>query len=325
MKRILGLGNALVDLLTYLPNDDFLKEHGLQVGSMTLVDATTAETLTRESSRFKRKVMSGGSAANTIYGLAMLQVDCGYMGKTGCDELGQAFEKDLREAGIQTHIFQTQTPTGRALALITPDGERTFAVYLGAALELTSTDLKDEIFQRYSHLHIEGYLVQNHELLLTALHKARHLGLTTSLDLASYNVVSDNLEFLRGIMEQGWVNIVFANEEEAKAFTGKTPEAALEEISSLCEIVVVKLGSQGSTIKTKDQIHKVKAISARAIDTTGAGDMYAAGFLCGLSRGYDLERCGRLGSFIAGRCVEVEGARMPQSIWTEIQAFMQTL
>lgn len=325
MKRILGLGNALVDLLTYLPDDGFLKEHGLPAGSMTLVDAGTAETLTRESSRFKRKVMSGGSAANTIYGLARLEVECGYVGKTGRDELGQVFEDDLQKAGIEAHIIHSQTPTGRALALITPDGERTFAVYLGAALELTQDDLRDEVFQAYSHLHIEGYLVQNHELLLAALHKAKRLGLTTSLDLASYNVVSENLDFLRGIMEQGWVNIVFANEEEAKAFTGKTPEAALEEISGLCEIAVVKLGSQGSAIKNKDQIHKVEAIPARAIDTTGAGDMYAAGFLCGLSRGYDLEKCGRLGSFIAGRCVEVEGARMPQSLWTEIQAFMQTL
>ncbi|MGC8866215.1 MAG: adenosine kinase [Bacteroidales bacterium] len=325
MKRILGLGNALVDLLTYLPDESFLKAHGLPAGSMTLVDADTAETLTRDSSRFKRKIMSGGSAANTIYGLARLQVECGYIGKTGQDELGQIFEDDLQKAGIETHIIHSQTSTGRALALITPDGERTFAVYLGAALELTRADLRDDVFRGYSHLHIEGYLVQNHELLLAALHKAKHHGLTTSLDLASFNVVSENLDFLHEIMKQGWVNIVFANEEEAKAFTGKTPEAALEEISSLCEMAVVKLGSQGSAIQYKEKSYKVEAISARAIDTTGAGDMYAAGFLCGLSRGYDLEKCGRLGSFIAGRCVEVEGARMPQSLWTEIQSFMQTL
>lgn len=325
MNKIIGLGNALVDLLTYLPDNTFLKEHGLAAGSMTLVDATTAQTLTTESQRFRRKMMSGGSAANTIYGLAMLQVECGYMGKTGEDELGSIFKNDMASAGIQTHIINTSTPTGRALALITPDGERTFAVYLGAALELTSTDIQKKILSAYSHMHIEGYLVQNHDLLHEAVCNAKSLGLTISLDLASYNVVADNLAFLKEIMKKGWVDIVFANEEEARAFTGLSPDEALEELSALCQTAVVKVGSKGSLIKTEGRVYRVDAIRAHAIDTTGAGDMYAAGFLCGLSKGFDYEKSGRLASYVAGRCVETEGARMPQSLWAEIQTFMQTL
>lgn len=325
MNKIIGLGNALVDLLTYLPDDSFLRKHGLSAGSMTLVDAQTAHRLTLESQKFKRKIMSGGSAANTIYGLAKLKVECGYLGKTGHDELGEVFKNDLFEAGIQAHIIAGSMPTGRALALITPDGERTFAVYLGSALELTSSDIKQEILREYDHMHIEGYLVQNHKLLSDALQLAKSLGFTVSLDLASYNVVSENLNFLKEIMKKRWVDIVFANEEEAQAFTSKSPQEALEEFSALCSTAVVKMGNKGSLIKTNGKTYTVEAIQAQAIDTTGAGDMYAAGFLCGIAHGFDPEKSGRLGSYVAGRCVEVEGARMPAGLWVEIQTFMQTL
>ncbi|MEJ5302727.1 MAG: adenosine kinase [Bacteroidales bacterium] len=325
MNKIIGLGNALVDLLTYLPDDTFLHQHKLPAGSMTLVDAPTAQKLTNEAQRFKQKVMSGGSAANTIYGLAMLNVPCGYMGKVGDDELGRIYKKDLENAGIKAHTIHSSTPTGRALALITPDGERTFAVYLGAALELTSVDLQKEIVNDYDHMHIEGYLVQNHDLMRDALSMAKSMRLTVSLDLASYNVVAENLSFLREIMQQGWVDIVFANEEEAKAFTGRNPEESLEELSAFCPTAVVKIGSKGSFIKTNGKVYRIDAIRAQPIDTTGAGDMYAAGYLCGLTRGYEPEKCGRLASFVAGRCVESEGARMPLNLWAEIQKFMQTL
>lgn len=325
MNKIIGLGNALVDLLTYLPDDTFLHKHKLLAGSMTLVDAPTAQKLTIEAQRFKQKVMSGGSAANTIYGLAMLNVTCGYIGKVGNDELGLIYKKDLENAGIKVHTINSSTPTGRALALITPGGERTFAVYLGAALELTSVDLQKEIVNDYDHMHIEGYLVQNHDLLIEALKMAKSLGLTVSLDLASYNVVAENFKFLREIMQQGWVDIVFANEEEAKAFTGQNPEEALEELSTFCQTAVVKIGSKGSLIKINGKVYRIDAIRATAIDTTGAGDMYEAGYLCGLTRGYEPEKCGQLASFVAGRCVESEGARMPLNLWADIQKFMQTL
>lgn len=126
-------------------------------------------------------------------------------------------------------------------------------------------------------------------------------------------------------MQQGWVDIVFANEEEAKAFTGRNPEESLEELSAFCPTAVVKIGSKGSFIKTNGKVYRIDAIRAQPIDTTGAGDMYAAGYLCGLTRGYEPEKCGRLASFVAGRCVESEGARMPLNLWAEIQKFMQTL
>jgi len=322
MKHILGIGNALVDMITSIPGDDVLHHLSLPKGSMTLVDAALAQNITKTTSKFSPKLTSGGSAANTIFGLAHLGLQVGYLGKTGKDELGEIYENDLKACGITTHISKSTTPTGRAVALISPDSERTFAVYLGAALELSPCDIMESILAQYAHVHIEGYQVQNHEVLLKILERAQACGCSISLDLASYNVVEENREFLQYILNN-YVNIVFANEEEARALTGEEPIGALDKLSQICPMAIVKIGKNGSMIKTNEKVWKIDAIEANAIDSTGAGDMYASGFLYGLVHHYDIGTSGKIASLVAGKVTEIEGARLPGLVWDEIRQQIQ--
>jgi sugar/nucleoside kinase (ribokinase family) len=184
-------------------------------------------------------------------------------------------------------------------------------------MELTSGEMTSEIFRNYGIMHIEGYLVQNHDLIEAAMKTAKSNGSLVSIDMASFNIVEANLGFLKRIVSE-YVDIVFANEEEAFAFTGKDPEDALAEISQMCDIAVVKLGAQGSRIKTGNQIISIDAIPAKSIDTTGAGDIYASGFLYALSENLDLEVAGKIGSLLAGKVVEVMGAKIPEENWMEL-------
>lgn len=317
MDKVLGIGNALVDIMTRLENDRFLDEFKLPKGSMQLVDQDFVRKITAASEKFDRHQSSGGSAANTIHGLARLGVESGFIGKVGQDELGDFFFKDMKESHIDPKLMKSNTDSGRAVALISPDSERTFATFLGAAIDLLPEDLHKELFDGYKYLHVEGYLVQNHDLLTRASQLARENNMKISLDLASYNVVEDNLEFLKTYIKD-YVDIIFANEEEAKAFTGLEPVDALHELAKHADIAVVKIGKEGSMIKKGDAVHTVKPIQASPVDTTGAGDAYAAGFLYGLVNDYSLDKCGQIGSILAGKVIEVVGAKMDESKWNEI-------
>ncbi len=317
MDKVLGIGNALVDTMVRLENDNFLKEVDLPKGSMQLVDSEESKKIASKCEGFEKSKSSGGSAANTIHGLSRLGVDTGYIGKVGKDELGDFFIDDLKKSKITPNILYGKSNSGHALAFISPDSERTFATHLGAALELSAEDLKNEFFEGFDYLHIEGYLLQNHSLMQKALEMAKNNGLKISLDLASFNVVEDNLDILTEWVEN-YVDILFANEEEAKAFTGKEPEEALHELAEKCEIAVVKIGKHGSLIKKGEDIFKIDPIKVNATDTTGAGDAYAAGFLFGLVKGYSLDKCGKIASILAGKVIEGTGAKMNEDKWKEV-------
>ncbi|MEA1898305.1 MAG: adenosine kinase [Bacteroidota bacterium] len=323
MKKVLGLGNALVDVLIKLDNDQILSELSLPKGSMQLVDRERAEKILHYTKALKKVMSSGGSAANTIHGLARLGINTGYIGAVGKDEYGSYFQSDLEDHKIKTFLNYMDTGTGYATAFITPDSERTFATYLGAALEIHSDMLKNDHFSGYDFFHFEGYLVPNHKLVTEAIMMAKEEGAKISIDMASYNIVEENLEFLKKIISEH-VDIVFANEEEAKSLTGKNPEEALNEISEMCDIAVVKIGSKGSLIKHKGNIYKVGVIKANSKDTTGAGDLYASGFLYGLLKGYSLDKCGQIGALLSGKVIEVIGAKMDHARWKEILSFLKT-
>jgi sugar/nucleoside kinase (ribokinase family) len=317
MDKVLGIGNALVDIMTKLDDDKFLEEFNLPKGSMQLVDQDFVKKISKASEKFDKHQSSGGSAANTIHGLARLGVDTGFIGKVGGDELGNFFYEDMKKSNIDPKLLKSSTDSGRAVALISPDSERTFATFLGAAIDLVPEDLNSKLFSGYRYLHIEGYLVQNHDLLLKASKLAKENGLKISLDLASYNVVEDNYEFLKSYIND-FVDIIFANEEEATAFTGKDPEKSLDELANLCEIAIVKIGKEGSMIKANEKTYRAEPIKANPVDTTGAGDAYAAGFLYGLVNDYSLSKCGQIGSILAGKVIEVVGAKMDEEKWQEI-------
>ena len=324
MKKILGMGNALTDILLRIENDEVLAKLNLPKGSMQLVDGGKSKEITTLLSEISPKMATGGSASNTINGITRLGAAAGFVGKIGKDEVGEFFRNDMLNNGVVPHLLYSETPSGQCTVLVSADGERTLCTFLGAACELDAKDLTPEMFVGFDIFHIEGYLVQNHELIRTAVKMAKEAGLQVSVDLASYNVVEENLDFLNEIIRD-YIDIVFANEEEARAFTGKEPEQALIHIADHCDIAVVKIGKEGSFIKSGSESVLVKPRLANCIDTTGAGDLYAAGFLYGLANGYSLDICGKIGSLVSGNVVEVLGAKMTDEVWKQIHTDIQKI
>lgn len=318
MSKVLGIGNALVDILTRLESDKILDEFSLPRGSMQLVSREVSNRLLASTIGLERKQSSGGSAANTIHGLANLGVKTGFVGKIGKDHFGKLFEEDLLANYIQPVIFYSLEETGRSIALISTDSERTFATFLGAAVDLREEDISSEMYTGYDYLYLEGYLVQNHGLFTKALRLAKTHKLKVALDMASYNVVRDNRDFLyRSISD--YVDIVLANETEARSLTGKIPEEAVLEIAGITDIAVVKMGKEGSIVKKKEEEHRIKIVISNSIDSTGAGDLYAAGFMYGLCMDQSLEKCGQLGALLGGRITEVIGAKLTREQWKKVR------
>jgi sugar/nucleoside kinase (ribokinase family) len=227
----------------------------------------------------------------------------------------------MKKAGVITFLSRRNSATGTAVALISPGSERTFATHLGAAVELEANDLEDTFFRDYNILYMEGYLIINKELVETACRIARKNNMKIAIDLASYNVVDAKLSDFEEIIEK-YVDIVFANEEEAKSFTGLNPNEALNRLSKICEIAVVKVGRDGSLIKRGEEVMKIGTLPVQCIDTTGAGDLYASGFLYGYAKGLSLELCGHFGSVLAGHVIEIVGARMDEVRWKNLMKML---
>lgn len=316
MKSILGIGNALTDILAVLPDDSLLDEFHLPVGSMQHVDMETGDKIWTALKPLGVHYVAGGSAANTIACTAIFGMPSSFIGKVGDDELGHLFQSDQEQYGVKTLLLKSHHSSGRSMVFVNGnDGERTFAVYLGAALDLVPEDLSIEQFIGHDYFHIEGYLVQNQDLVRRAVELARQAGCIISIDLASYNVVESNNAFLHDIIEN-YVDIVFANETEAQAFTKQEdPHDSLVQISKLCNIAVVKVGKAGSWVRSGEEEAFIEPWPAKAIDATGAGDTYAAGFIFAHSMGMPLKACGETGSIIAAKVVEVIGTKIDIPRW----------
>lgn len=324
MAKVLGIGNALVDIIITLEDDQLLNDFRLPKGSMQLVDRVFSDRILNGTGSLRKTIASGGSCANTIHGLASLGVETGFIGKICHDEFGSFFLDDLRAKKIRPYLFFSPTETGRAISLVSPDKERTFATFLGAAMELAPENLIPNLFNGYDIIHFEGYLVQNHALFLKALDLAKQHQLKISLDLSSYNVVEENLGFLINIVND-YVDILFANEDEAMAFTGLLPRDALEKMALGCDVAVVKMGEYGSWIKSPDAVIPIRSHPVDIRDTTGAGDLYAAGFLYGLANRLPLDKCGQIASCLAAKVIETEGAKIPENKWKEVRKALERM
>lgn len=322
--RVLGLGNALVDILVRIPSDDILKQFDLPRGGMQLVGEERSAEIFEAIKGFNPTIVPGGSASNTICGLASLGVTTGLIGKICPDELGGRYHDELVKSGVEAHLLQSRTHTGSCISLISPDSERTMVTCLGAAVELETSDLDPETFKRFSHFYAEGYLVQNHELIEQALKMAHEQGLRVMIDLASYNVVEDNLEFLRRLIRK-YVDVIFANEEEATAFTGKEDTEALAEMGELADEVILKQGSRGSIVKKGGETVRVGTTKSNCIDTTGAGDLYAAGYIAAQLGGMSTKQCAAAGAITAGNVIEIIGTKMDNQRWTKIRQEIKKL
>lgn len=325
--KIVGIGNALVDLLAILPDNSLLEKLNISPGSMNLIDEKQREevfSLIRERN-IDLVMTTGGAVSNSMLAMQKLGIPIGFIGKVGSDRYGKFYLEEMNNYGVNLHLIHEQMYSGTALCLISPNGERTFTTYLGAAANMRKADLMKSVLEQYSLLYVEGYLIQNHELIEGVLSMAKEIGLKTALDLSSYNVVEAEKEFLQELVEK-YVDILFANEEEAAAFTGKTPEEALYEMSKIVDIAVVKEGSKGSWVKQKDTVIHVPAHKVETpIDTTAAGDYYAAGFLGGLSQQKDLETCAKMGTLLSHYIIQVVGTKLEHSVWEDINRKIQEI
>ncbi len=320
-RLVVGIGSALVDILTHA-DDNFLAKTGAAKGGMTLVAKEDIErTLALSSGTYS--IVPGGSACNTVVGIGKLGGKARFVGKCGNGDMGNLIENELRRQNVEPALFRSDSPTGRVLSIITPDAQRTMFTYLGASAETRPEEISINCFENAAIVHVEGYLLFNPDLIEAALHSAKEAGARISLDLASFTVVEESKELLAHLVET-YVDILIANEDEAEAFCGCRDERlALVALSRNAEIAVLKVGARGSYISHGGSIITVNPMGdGNALDTTGAGDLWAAGFLFGLVEGYPLEKCGELGSACGYEVCQVIGANIPEVGWDRIRRLL---
>ena len=319
---IVGIGNALVDILAH-EDDAFVEKTGFEKGGMNYVDSEFIDKMTSLTSGTPI-VVPGGSACNTIIGVGKLGGKARFIGKCAQDALGDLFKKDLQNSHVDPLLMTSASPTGRVLSIVTPDAQRSMFTYLGAASELVPGEIAGCRFLDASVVHIEGYLLFNNELIIKALHRAKEDGAMISLDLASYTVVESAKALLETLVSE-YVDILMANEDEAAAFTGYVDEQkAIEALAEKARIAVLKIGERGSFIAYDGNIVKIDPMKkGPARDTTGAGDLWASGFLFGLTRGYGVEKSGRLASACGYEVCQVVGAAIPEEGWARIKRIME--
>lgn len=317
--KMLGAGSPMLDLLVNV-EDSFIDSIDGEKGGMNLVSPELLDSILSKTENECIKA-PGGSAANTIFGLANLGIPTALLGKTGADTEAEFYKKQYKDMGGDTSRLKVNpdVPTGRCLSLVTPDSERTMRTDLGAAATLSVEDITPADFEGFTHVHIEGYMLFNADLTCHILRLAKDPGCVISLDLASFEVVNAAKDLLQELLTD-YIDIVFANEEEAAAFCDTDdPEKCLDILAQYCDIAAVKVGKKGAYIKRGSEKVKVDANVVEAVDTTGAGDLWASGFLYGLLNGKSLEECGKCGSVTGAEVVQVMGAEIPENGWSRIK------
>jgi sugar/nucleoside kinase (ribokinase family) len=312
---VVGIGNAIVDIISRC-DDGFLSKHDLAKGFMRLIDAEEANRLYAAMGPAVER--SGGSVANTIAGLASFGAKCGFIGRVAADQFGGIFRHDIRSQGVayETAPATDGAPTARCLILVTPDGERTMNTFLGASVDLTANDIDQAMIENSKIIYLEGYLFDRHqakEAFRDAAGRARRVGVKVALSLSDAFCVDRHRDDFRRLVREG-ADIVFANEKEITSlYQVNSFEAAANAALQDCEMAVLTRSEEGSVIVASGETIEIPADAVpQVVDVTGAGDLYAAGFLYGLTRGLPLETCGRLGSLAAAEVIGHIGAR-PES------------
>lgn len=312
------LGNALVDVLLKLESDETLAAVGIRKGAMDMINEEQMIRIRKSQERLERSEAPGGSACNTARAMATLGATVGFIGKIGDDAVGQFYEKAVREAGVTPYFIHTKGISGSCTVLISPDGERTMGTFLGPAATIRPDEISEDMLARYQCIYIEGYLIVNEPLVRTTMEKAKKLGLKIALDLSNYNIVNAFKELLEDLIPR-YVDILFSNESEAETYTGLPAREAVKALAGQVDIAIVTLGKEGAMVGHGGHVFSVAAEGGKPVDTTGAGDNFAAGFLYGLSRGVTLEQCARIGSLLAGYVIDVIGPQIPAGQWEQIK------
>ncbi|MCP4133466.1 MAG: adenosine kinase [bacterium] len=312
---VVGIGSALLDFIIEV-EDSVLKELGLNKGEMHLIDAERSKEILDYLKSFPMIVSPGGSSANTLAGISNLGGKGIFLGKVGNDNHGDIYIRETEKAGVKTVIGKDESASGHAITFITPDSERTFATHLGAALTFNESDVSEEAIKGSKILHLEGYLFEPpvlNQACMKAMKIAHEKGLLISIDLSDPGLIGRISGTFKEVVRD-YADIIFVNEEEAKAFTGKEEENALDELAAQCTVAVVKLGSHGSLIKTEGETTRIPIYETNVVNTNGAGDMYASGVLYGLASGFPIEKCGKLGSYASSLVVGQVEARLSEKV-----------
>lgn len=318
--KILGVGSPLVDLLINV-NDAFLKEYvsGAK-GGMEMVEPEVIQTLVGHSG-VQPEQAPGGSAGNTIFALAKMGVECAMLGKLGEDSAGDFYRAEFKKNGGRDDYFivTSAAPTGKCLSIVTPDAERTMRSALGASLLLQQDEIEKVDFSPFDLVYIEGYMLFS-PVFDTLIKRAKAAGCRIGFDLASFEVAGIFKEKLLKEVLPGYVDLLFANEEEAAALLGNmTAEEMADKLSTICEVAVVKSGVRGSVaVRGSEKAFIPAFVVEHPVDTTAAGDLYAAGFIRGLAAEAPLSKCGTIGSRISGEVVKVMGSRLDAEAWDKV-------
>ena len=262
----IGLGNALVDVLLKLENDDVLAEVGIQKGAMDMINQEQMIKIRKSQEGLERSQAPGGSVCNTMRAMAILGAKAGFIGKIGSDSVGEYYEEALKKANVSPYFAKTDGISGSCTVLISPDGERTMGTFLGPAPTITPDEITEEMLSAYQCIYIEGYLLVNEELVRTTMQKAKKLGLKVALDLSNFNIVNAFRGLLDDIIPE-YVDILFSNESEAEAFTGLKAHEAVKVLSEQVEISLVTLGKEGALVGSKGQVIAVPAEGGKSLGT----------------------------------------------------------
>ena len=309
---VVGIGNALIDVLAHI-EDEYLKEYSLDKGAMTLVDIEEVKKLYATMKSINK--FSGGSCGNTMAGFASLGGKGAFIGKVRDDKFGCIFRKDLQSLGVDflTPPAVNGPPTGSCFVLITPDAQRTMCTYLGAATYLTSADINENLIRSAKVVYMEGYLfdpLEAQSAFVKAAGLAHEAGCKVSVTLSDAFCVDRHREAFKNLVREH-TDILFGNGEEIKSlYQVNDLDTALQIVRQHCKIACVTLGSKGSVIVSGDQTEIMEPEpTEQVIDTTGAGDQYAAGFLYGYTQGMCLKRCGKIATLAATEVISHVGAR----------------
>lgn len=310
---VIAIGNAIVDVMAPC-QDELIEELGLNRGGMTLVDTERAEEL--YAAMGPAKEISGGSAANTLAGMAALGAQCAFIGQVAQDQLGAVFAHDIRAVGVDfdTPPREGNPPTARCLIFVSPDGERTMNTFLGASQFLPAAALKEKVIASAAILYLEGYLWDPEEprsAMRRAIEVAREAGRKVAFTASESFVIDRHGDDFRALMDEGQIDILFVNEHELASLTGtKDFEAGVAQVSAKVPVLVATRSAQGAIAVAHGERAEVAAEPVeRVVDTTGAGDLFAAGFLTGHARGESLERCLKMGAICAAEIISHYGAR----------------
>jgi sugar/nucleoside kinase (ribokinase family) len=304
MKQAIGVGAALIDLIASV-NEEWITRQKKPKGGMNPVNWGEMGRILGNVENLS--IIPGGSASNTMVGLARLGGKARFVCKVGNDDLGDTYSLNLYHNGVDGYVRKSSTPTGRVLSAVTPDAQRTMFTYLGASSELLATEISETPFHDAGLIYLEGYLAYNPSILLHCVHIAKNNGLEVAFDCGSFGVVQDCRFIIDNLIEEHYIDILIANEDEAHMLTNVEEELACMEMAKLAKIAIVKVGKKGSIIGVKDEITKIDALQTKALDTTGAGDLWASGFLYGYLNNWPLAKCGELASAAAAEVVQVMG------------------